>query len=190
MVDVQPLVNERFSNGTFIEHDTILNVPVVMLGSSTSMVSIPLNPNDTVLCVFSQRELTGFKAGTGAPSTPNTYRLMDQTDAIAIPGLYTTRTSLNQPSKRSLPHDTSDVVISHNIGTGYETEIRLKTDGTIQASGDTTIVGNLDIDGDFTCTGTGDFTGDVTIGGISFLSHVHAYTWTDGAGAGNTNPAS
>lgn len=181
-VDVQPLVNEKYSNGTFTEHDTILNVPVVMLGSSTSMVSLPVNEHDTVLCVFSQRELTAFKSGTGSPANPNTFRLMDKTDAIAIPGLYTNKNSLNQPSKRNLDHNPLDVVVAHNIGTGAESEIRLKTDGTIQHTGDTTIVGNLTINGDFSCTGTGEFTGDVTIGGISFLEHIHVAP----SGGGNT----
>lgn len=196
LVDVQPLLNEKFSSGQSIEHDTILNVPVVMLGSSTSMVSIPVHKNDTVLCVFSQRELRSFKEGTGAPTNTDTLRAMDMRDAIAIPGLYTKRTSLNQPSKRNLDHDPLDVVVSHNIGTGAETEIRLKTDGTIQATGDTTVLGNLNVDGEFSCTGnfscegTGEFTGDVTIGGISFLSHMHAYTWTEPAGASVTQPPS
>ncbi len=181
-IDVQPLVNEKYSNGLFSEHDTILNVPVVMLGSSTSMVSLPVNQHDTVLCVFSQRELTAFKSGTGSPANPNTFRLMDKTDAIAIPGLYTNRTSLNQPSKRTLAHDPLDVVVAHNIGTGAESEIRLKTDGTIQHTGNTTIVGDLAVDGNFSCTGTGEFDGDVTIGGISFLQHVHVAP----SGGGNT----
>lgn len=158
------------------------------------MVSLPVNQHDTVLCVFSQRELTAFKSGTGTPANPNTFRLMDKTDAIAIPGLYTNRTSLNQPSKRTLAHDPLDVVVAHNIGTGAESEIRLKTDGTIQHTGNTTIIGDLTVDGNFSCTGdaavggnetitgnltcngTGDFVGDVTIGGISFLQHVHGYT--------------
>jgi len=193
-VDVQPLVNEKYSNGTFVEHDTILDVPVVMLGSSTSMISLPLSKGDTVLCVFSQRELTAFKAGTGSPVNPTTFRLTDKTDAIAIPGLYTNRTSLNLASKRTLDHDPLDVVVAHNIGTGAENEIRLKTDGTIQHTGDTTLIGNLDIDGslavdgDITCTGSGEFIGDVTIGGISFLAHTHAYAWTEPAGASITAP--
>ena len=185
-VDVQPLVNEKYSNDTFTEHDTILNVPLVMLGSSTSMVSLPVNVNDTVLCVFSQRELTAFKSGTGSPANPNTFRMMDKTDAIAIPGLYTNRNSLNQPSKRTLAHDPLDVVVAHNIGTGNESEIRLKTDGTIQHTGDTTIIGDLNIDGDFSCTGSGEFTGDVTISGISFLSHIHVAP----SGGGSTSTPS
>lgn len=44
--------------------------------------------------------------------------------------------------------------------------------------------GNLRINGELVVTG------DAVIGGISFLNHVHAYSWTDPGGSGNTAPPS
>lgn len=44
--------------------------------------------------------------------------------------------------------------------------------------------GNLNINGKLVVTG------DAIIGGISFLGHVHAYSWTDPGGDSNTAPPS
>lgn len=44
--------------------------------------------------------------------------------------------------------------------------------------------GNLNINGELVVTG------DATIGGISFLNHVHAYSWAHEGGSSNTAPPS
>ena len=53
-------------------------------------------------------------------------------DAIAIPGLFPFGKALNNPSKRNLAHNTKDAVLTHNIGTSGECEVRLKENGDIQ----------------------------------------------------------
>src|SRR5690606_34924800 len=94
---------------------------------------------DTVLCVFSQVGMDLFKSGRGEYSPPPDFRKMDSRDAIAIPGLVPFSKSLNNPSVRTWGHSTSDCVVSHNIGSGREVEIRLK------ASGDLIINTNQDV---------------------------------------------
>jgi len=132
-VAVKPLINTVFpdyEDGQ--EHPTIFSVPVLFPSSSTSAFTFPINEGDTVLVVFSQASLDVFKGGTTSPSAPNDYRVFDKRDAIAIPGMFPFQDSINKQSNRTLTHSTSDVVISHNIGTSNECEIRMKPTGKVE----------------------------------------------------------
>jgi phage baseplate assembly protein gpV len=131
-VDVQPVINTFYQDGTDEEHPPILGVPVIFPASRTSMLSFPINVGDTVLCVFSQRGIDNFKIGSGSPTVPTDYRSHNKKDAIAIPGLFPFSKALNNPSKRNLAHSTRDAVLTHNIGTSGECEVRLKENGDIQ----------------------------------------------------------
>lgn len=130
-VDVQPSVNTYYKDGTDEEEEQILGVPVVFPGSSTSLISWPINVGDTVYCVFSQRSIDNFKIGDGRPTVPTDYRKMSRRDAVAFPGLTPFGKSLNNPAARKWPHNTRDMVISHNVGQGSEVEIRLMEDGNL-----------------------------------------------------------
>ena len=57
--------------------------------------------------------------------------MFDSRDAIAIPCVTPFGKSLNKPGVRSWPHNTADLVVSHNISTGSEVEIRLKPTGDL-----------------------------------------------------------
>jgi len=48
-----------------------------------------------------------------------------------IPGIQPPGESINNPSKRTWPHSTEDVVLVNNIGTANECEVRLKASGDI-----------------------------------------------------------
>ena len=141
-VHVQPLVNRKKKDGTSEEMNVLYNVPVIMMGSSTSMVSFPLHVGDTVLCVFSQRAIDVFKAGMGLPQTPSDFRKFDIRDAMAITGLYPFAKSLNNPAVRKWSHNTQDMVVCHNIGQATETEIRILNAGGIVINTDQDAVVN------------------------------------------------
>lgn len=129
-VDVQPSVNTLYKDGTSEEHTQILGVPVLLPGSSTSMVSFPINVGDTVMCVFSQRSMDNFKIGNGQPTVPNDYRKFSDQDAVAIPGLFSFSKSVNRPAIRKYPHNPkTDLVIAHNIASGTEVMIQFKQNG-------------------------------------------------------------
>lgn len=131
-VDVQPSVNTLYKDGTSEEHTQILGVPVLLPGSSTSMVSFPINVGDTVMCVFSQRSMDNFKIGNGQPTVPNDYRKFSDQDAVAIPGLFSFAKSVNRPAIRKYPHNPkTDLVIAHNIASGTEVMIQLKQSGEL-----------------------------------------------------------
>lgn len=130
-VDVQPVINTSYSDGTSEEHTQILGVPVVFPSGRTSMLSFPLFVGDIVLCVFSQRSLDNFKIGFGENAQANDLRQFDSRDAIAIPGLTPFGKSLNRQLVRKWPHSTSDFVVAHNIATGTEVELRMHPNGNL-----------------------------------------------------------
>lgn len=197
-VDVQPAINQLFKDGTSEEHAQILGVPVMMPGSSTTLISFPVNVGDTVMCVFSQRSMDNFKIGSGQPTVPNDYRKMSAQDAVAIPGLYPFGKSLNQPGARKWPHDTKDLVVSHNVGSGTEVEIRFKQNGDVLVNTEFNVIVNaktaqveasesislksplMTVDvaqtnwtGNITHTGNYTMTGIATFNGIVFNTHKH-----------------
>lgn len=131
-IDVQPSVNTLYKDGTDLEHPPIMGVPLIYPASRSSMLSFPIFVGDTVLCIFSHRGIDNFKIGSGRPTVPTDYRKFDKRDAIAIPGLFPFGKALNNPAKRNLSHNTFDAVLTHNIGTSGECEIRLKESGDIE----------------------------------------------------------
>ena len=129
-VDVQPSVNNLLKDGSGEPGMQILGVPVIFPGSSATLISFPINPGDTVMCVFSQRSMDNFKIGNGEPTTANDYRKFSDQDAVAIPGLFPFGKSLNNPQTRKFAHDSNrDLCIAHNIGSGTEVNIMLKQSG-------------------------------------------------------------
>lgn len=130
-IDVQPSINNKDEDGTITERPVIMNVPVQMLASSTSAVIVPLNVGDPVFLIFSMRGLDTWKRGNGRPTTPSDQRKFDKRDCIAIPGPMPIANSTNDPAKHIWAHNPRDVTVVHNLGTGQEVEIRLKTDGSI-----------------------------------------------------------
>jgi hypothetical protein len=130
-VDVQPIIKKVDYEGKSFDHPPILGVPLIFPSSKSSGFTFPIERGDTVLCLFSQRGLDTFKTSNGTSQAPTDFRKFDKRDAIAIPGLFPFGNAINNPSKRTYPHDTKDAVISHNIGKSTEVEIRLKPDGTL-----------------------------------------------------------
>lgn len=199
-VDVQPSVNTLYKDGTSEEHSQILGVPVILPGSSTSLVSFPINVGDTVLCIFSQRGMDNFKIGSGQPTVPTDYRKFSDQDAVAIPGLFSFSKSVNRPSIRKFPHNPkTDLVIAHNIASGTEVMIQFKQDGQMIINTENSVTVNckdgvmnatssytintpqLKINasqttwmGNITHTGNYTMTGNATFNGILFDTHVHS----------------
>lgn len=198
-VAVQPSINIVNEDGTFMERSVIANVPVMMPASSASAITFPINVGDTVLCLFSMRAMEVFsESADGKPANPNNFAKFRQKDAIAIPGLFPRRKSINKKSKRNLQHDTKDLVVAHNIGKSSECEVRFKTDGSIiinapssnvtintpQAvvnaedsveinSPTSTFNGNIQLNGSMNSTGNIESDADVIASGISLNSHTH-----------------
>lgn len=130
-IDVQPIIDRVTPDDKTLPHPVILSVPVVFPASRTSAFTFPLNINDTVLCVFSQRSIQRFKLGSETSHRPINLAKYSRDDAIAIPGLFSFPSQNNNPDKRTLSHDTSDAVVATNIGGPNECEVRLKSNGDV-----------------------------------------------------------
>jgi hypothetical protein len=92
---------------------------------------MPINVGDTVWGMFSMRAMEVFNESDGKPSVPNNRAKFDQKDAVALIGMSTRRTAVNNPNKRIHTHSTEDLVIAHNLGKSSEVEIRFKPDGDV-----------------------------------------------------------
>ena len=184
--EVLPLIKLLLKTGESRILPTISNVPVVQPATSKSMVMMPINIGDTVLLMFSQRSLDLWVDTEGQdPVNPDDYRKHHFNDAIAIIGLFTFPQAINDSSKHTLPHDTSDLVIAHNIGTPEECEIRLKSDGSVTMTsilsvGTVAPITNLGVGGNFiarlgdqvqitipTGSSAGTYTGTITTAGVN-----------------------
>ena len=132
-VDVKPLINQVFADlEDDTEHPVLLHVPLIYPSSSTSAVTFPVHPGDTVMLVFSQTGTDVFKSGDGTAQPPSDNRRFSIRDAVAIPGLFPFGSAINQVSKHTLPHSTDDLVVFHNLGTSAECELRMKQTGKVE----------------------------------------------------------
>lgn len=209
---VQPLINTLLKDDRVFPSSSMEDVPVIFPGSGKSMMTFPLNVNDTVLLIFSQRSLDKWKSTKNSNAVnPEDFRKHDFSDAIAIPGLFSFPRAINDAVKHTLTHDTDDLVIAHNIGTAQENEVRLKQDGTIRISAGSGTKLTLNLDGTIsldaptsllvtspTTTWVGDinqqgtFTSDTDViaNSISLVNHIHGGSPTAPTGAvSNTGAA-
>jgi hypothetical protein len=131
-VDVIPSVNNLLKDGSSEESMQILGIPIIFPGSSSTLISFPINNGDTVLCIFTQRSMDNFKIGSGEPTVANDMRKFSDQDGVAIPGLFPFGKSLNNPMVRKFPHQSNkDLCIAHNIASGTEVNIILAQSGNL-----------------------------------------------------------
>lgn len=159
-VDVQPVINHMFKDGTLLEYPPIGNVPLIFPSTKQSAVTMPVEQGDTVMLMFSQKDMSIFKAGADRPHDPNTRRWMNLNDAVAIVGVHPFSKSPNRNAARKLPHSTDDLVVAHNIGTDRECEVRLTKSGDVSLTGKTI---SLDYD-------------KLLLNGKDYDMHRHQYT--------------
>lgn len=131
MVDIQPTINQKFKDGTVKERPQVLGVPVSFPVSTTAGFTFPIKVGSTGIAIFSMRNMDGWKGGNGRPASPMNFAKMDKGDAMFIPGIQPPGVAVNNPAKHILAHDTNDAVLFQNLG-GVESEVRLKSDGSIE----------------------------------------------------------
>lgn len=122
-VDIQPLLRKEYSNNFVTEFPVISGVPLIFQGSSNTLISFPINPDDIVLAVFSEKSLDRWVNSTGNFVTPSNNTMHDVSDCFAIPGLNTFRTHEN-PNPDNLE-------VRFNTNTANECSVKMKPNGNI-----------------------------------------------------------
>lgn len=105
--EVMPNIQKKYYNGEVKDMPIISNVPIVFPRSSKSFIKFPLDIDDGVLLIFSERALERWLS-VGGVVEPGVNRKFDISDCIAIPGLY----SFADP----IPDSSDNFIIRHNDG--------------------------------------------------------------------------
>ena len=100
----------------------ITDVPVVFLRSAGFFLSFPIQEGDLVTLHFAETSIDNYMSGLGADTNPDEFRHHDLSDAIAVPGFYPFRRSINDISSVNL-------VIGKDDG---GVQIHLTPDGTME----------------------------------------------------------
>jgi len=187
---VQPALNQKYNNGEIIDLPVIYNVPLMHPASGGASITFPVNINDAVLLVFSEKSLEEWLSN-GEQVTPDDPRQNNLTDAIGLLGL-------NPFNKTSPAANNTDLLIKYD-----GSEVKLKPSGVIDinategniTANNVNIIGNVDITGDLTVSGkitgqnveaTAQVKGTTAlIGGKDFATHSHSGVTP---GASNTGP--
>jgi hypothetical protein len=123
-VNVKPLVEKRFLNGTYLPLPVIVDVPVQFLRSNRFHCSFPLARGDTGLILFAERSISEWLTNDGREVKPRDGRKFSLTDAIFIPGVFAfgRGAKIEDGSKFELAFDDAKIVsdgktIEHNGAT-------------------------------------------------------------------------
>lgn len=103
-VDVQPLLQTRYTNGQVVNLPVIQNVMVQMPFGKNYSIKLPIAVGDTGSLLFCDRSLDVWSQGTGAIVDPQDSRNHALQDAVFIPGLV--------PFPNQLTDDSTDLIIT------------------------------------------------------------------------------
>lgn len=101
-IDVMPMINDSFNDGTNVEFPPIYDVPLIFPSAGGGLLSFPIAVGDTVLLIFSQKSLDEWMESRSFGNTgftPADKRRYALNDAIAVAGLYTKHTNLTPNTK-------------------------------------------------------------------------------------------
>lgn len=123
IVDIQPLLQRKYRDGSLVKLPIIQNCPVSHPRGNDYWIKLPLSVNDKGTALFAERSLDNWLA-SGDFVDPNDHRLHHLTDAIFIPGLY--------PQNSVVAGDASDLVVNNG-----KSEIQFKKSGRFKIKNDT-----------------------------------------------------
>lgn len=99
LVDVQPVILEADDSGVLLEPAVIYRVPVQLYSGGGAIISVPVAVGDIVQLHFQLSDIDKWKVSDGETLvSPESKRKFNTSDAIAVPCLATTQTTLNPDS--------------------------------------------------------------------------------------------
>ena len=124
VVDVQPMLNMRFKDGSVIQEPPLGGVPIMWPNAGGCFITMPIEVGDEVMLHFSMRSSAEYKNSDGVePQTAVSKRLHNMNDAYATPCTTT--------YGKGRDVDTEALEISSGA-----IEIKVKKDGTIELGKD------------------------------------------------------
>lgn len=116
IVDIQPLLQRKYTDGKLVNMPIIQNVPISHPRGKDYWIKLPIKVDDVGTALFSERSLDTWivKGGFVDPNDPRTH---DLSDAMFIPGLY--------PTTDIVPGAADDLIV-HN----GKAEMKIQKPGT------------------------------------------------------------
>lgn len=108
--EVQPLVKEKYADGTILTLPRISGVPVVMPTTGSAGVALPIANGDPVLILFAQRSIDRWLTNGGVQEANDT-RMHALSDAIAIAGLFDFTASHSDGSGLRVYNDDGEISV-------------------------------------------------------------------------------
>lgn len=118
-VEVQPAINEIYMDGQKAVRGAKSKVPVIFPSAGGGILSFPIQAGDTVLLIYSMRNIDDWLAGDGNTVDPSTLRKFSENDCVALVGL--------TPSAKLLNPNPDDVELKFN-----DNRITLKANGDVE----------------------------------------------------------
>lgn len=188
MVQVQPMIMLRTTDGTNVVRAQIASIPVVQLGGGGFMLNFNIKPGDTGFIKANDRDISLYLQSL-SQGPPNTYRLHSFSDGVFIPSVLKGFTIADEDEENAVFQSLDGSVrVSLFADKVKVTAPTVEIDATT-----TTITGNLVVGGgigwgsveggDIVGTGNLVTTGEVTAKGIPLSTHHHGGVQT---GTGNT----
>lgn len=158
LIDAQITIQRKMA-GELVNLPLLVNVPIRYWRSKTFSITFPIEVNDHVMIIFSERSIDTWLT-EGGIQNPFDFRKFSLSDAFAIPAMY--------PQTDVIPNfDPTNLEIKTNSG---DTKIIIKAaeGAEIITTGETKITSSkVIINNDV------EITGDLLVGSIDFLTHVH-----------------
>lgn len=189
LVDIQLAVNRVFTDNVEYEIKPLYDVPVVLLHGGGGIITVPVKTGDTVMVMFSERSIAEWLGSDGsAPTTPLDKRRFSLSDAIAIPGLFTTKNGLTpNPDDVQIRFGTTSISLRNNNG---NIDINTESNVNITAGGNAEVTAtNVNVHASETNLGDGGQqiarVGDSVE--VSITSGSSSGTWSGTITSGGTN---
>jgi hypothetical protein len=133
-VEVQPAVKKIWYDGTELSLPIIVSVPIVFPRTKRFHLSYPIEKNDCVLLLFTERSIEEY-IQNGTEVTPTNTRIYSMTDAVAIPGFFGfgKGSQISDGKKLEIIFDTAKII---SDGKTFEFTGDVKINGKVESTGD------------------------------------------------------